>query len=171
MIELRKIDHDNFEAVLEIKLAEGQRVNVMPISHCIAEAYVDMTAGKKPPMLFAIYSNDQVVGFVEIGFYQLDEDLEDDEWLYFEFGDKATYEVSRFMIDEKHQGCGIGRAAMVAVIEFVKTSPQGAADSISLSYWDKNEAARRLFASVGFVEVGHREALDEGEVGARYAIR
>jgi len=163
MIELRKITHDNWTKVAGLKLAEGQENFVAPNLYSLAEAYVDTTNNDDPPMPFAIYSNDELVGFAMMEFCELDED----EMLYEKYGDKSTYNFFRFMIDERHQGRGLGREAMVKILEFLKTFPQGKADSISLSYEPTNETARKLYSSLGFAETGH---LMDGEMVARLGL-
>ena len=87
------------------------------------------------------------------------------------------------MIDHKYQGKGFGKQAMQKVIEFLRLFPQGKADAMYLSYWQTNEAARGLYASVGFVETGEiwdgqtgeswdpeREDIERAEVGARLGL-
>jgi len=87
------------------------------------------------------------------------------------------------MIDKKHQGKGLGKQAIVKIIEFLRSFPQGKTDTISVSYWMTNVAARKLYASVGFVETGDiwdgvtfeawnskREDIEDAEVGARFRL-
>jgi len=180
MIKLEKITHNNFQEVLNIKLTDTQNDCVNSSIYCLAEAYVDIINNEKPPMLFAIYNNGEVIGLVEMGFYE----LKKDSFLWKEFGDKYTYEVNTFLIDERYQGKGFGKEAMNKVIEFLRTFPQGEADSITLSYWMTNDAARRLYASMGFVETGdvwdgetfeawdtERADLENAEVGARLELK
>ena len=179
MIELRKITHDNLEAVLELEVAEEQKDSVNSGIYIWARAYVDATNNEMPPMLFAICNGDEVIGLVELGYYELAEDA----FLRKKFGDKATYGLNHFMIDKKHQGKGFGKQAMLKIIEFAQTFPQGKADAVSVSYWMTNEGARRLYASVGFVETGDiwdgetfepwepsRKDIEEAEVGARLGL-
>ena len=164
MIELRKITHDNWHAVRNMKIAKGQEKFVAPNLYSLAEAYVDMTNNEKPPMPFAIYSDDELVGFTMMEYCEVDED----EMLYENYGDTSTYNFFRFMIDEKHQGKGLGREAMIKILEFLKTFPQGEVNSISLSYEPTNEVARKLYASLGFIETGH---LEDGEMVARLGLQ
>ncbi|MCL2350354.1 MAG: GNAT family N-acetyltransferase [Defluviitaleaceae bacterium] len=179
MIELRKITHDNFEAVLELKVSEEQKDFVSSPIYCLAESYVDVTNRERPPLLFAIYNGEEVIGYVDMGFYELGEDA----FLSKKFNDKATYGINRFMIDEKHQGKGLGKAAMLKVIEFARTSPQGRADAMATSFWMQNDASRKFFASVGFIETGDvwdgetferwdasRTDIENAELGARLAL-
>ena len=179
MIELTKITHDNFEAVLELSVTDEQKGNVDSSIYSLAKAYVKILNDEKPPMIFAICNNDEVIGYVDIGFFE----IEESSVFYEKYGDKATYGLNRFMIDKKYQGKGFGKLAMIKVIEYIKTFPQGKADAVATSYWMVNEAARRLFASVGFVETGaiwdgqtgdkwntERKDIEYAEVGARLGL-
>ena len=163
MIELRKITRDNFGAVLKLKLADGQENFVASNIYSLAEAYVDSTNSEKPPMPFAIYNGEEVIGFTMMEFEEIDED----EFIFQTFGDKTIYNFFRFMIDEKHQGKGFGRQAMKKVLEFLQTNPQGKADAIFLSYEPTNEVAKKLYESLGFVETGH---IEDGEMVARLGL-
>lgn len=182
MIELHKITYDNLEAVLELKLEDAQKDYVDSVIYSLVKAYVNITNDMKPPMIFAIYNNDEVIGFVKIGFYELTKDFFYDGMCK-EFGDKATYGIDSFMIDKKHQGKGLGKQAIIKIIEFLQSFPQGKTDTISVSYWMTNIAARKLYASVGFVETGDiwdgvtfeawnskREDIEDAEVGARFRL-
>ena len=104
-------------------------------------------------------------------------------FLHKKFGDRTTYGINRFMIDMKHQGRGFGKQALLKVIEYIRSFPQGKADAISVSYWKMNETARRLFASVGFTPTGAiwdgqtgdewdmgRDDVEDAEVGARIGL-
>lgn len=179
MIDLRKITHNNFETVLKLGVTEEQERNVDSSIYCLAKAYVKILNDEKPPMILAIYNNDEVIGYADIGFYELVED----SILTEKFGDKSTYGLNRFMIDKKHQGKGFGKQAMVKVIDYIKTFPQGKADAIATSYWIVNEPVRKLFKSVGFVETGaiwdgqtgdnwnpERKDIEYAEVGARLGL-
>ncbi len=73
----------------------------------------------------------------------------------------GKWKVFRLMIDRAHQGKGHGRAAMEQVIERLAAQP--GCHEIFISYQDDNHAARRLYASLGFVE----QALDDGVARAR----
>jgi len=161
MIELSKITHENFEAILELRITDEQKGNVDSSIYCLAKAYVKIVNDKKPPMIFAICKNDDVIGYVDIGFFELAESA----FLCEKYGDKSTYGLNRFMIDKEHQGKGFGKQAMIRTIEYIKSFPQGRADAISTSYWMTNEAARRLFSSVGFVETG---AIWDGQTGGKW---
>lgn len=179
MIEIRKITHDNMKEVLALELEDVQKKFVDTNLYRLAFAYVKETNNEKPPILFAIYKKDEVIGFADMGFFELSER----DFLFEEFGDRATYGINHFMIDKNQQGKGLGKQAMVKIIEYLRTFPQGKADAIYLSYWMTNEGARRLYKSVGFIETGEkwdgntgekwnedREDIALAEVGARFAL-
>ena len=163
MIELRKITYDNWRQVLNLKLAKGQDSFVASNIYSLAEAYVETTNREKPPMPFAIYNGEELIGFAMMEHEEIDED----EMLFMEYGDRAVYNFYRFMIDEKHQGKGLGRQAMEKILEFLRSYPQGEVSAIALSYEPENTVAKKLYASLGFVETGH---LEDGEMVARLAL-
>jgi len=163
MIKLGKIDHDNWRDVVKLKVAPGQENFVASNMYSLAEGYVDSIENDLPPMTFAIYNNDELVGFAMMEH----EEMEEGEYIYDTFGDKAIYNFFRFMIDAKHQGKGYGREAMIKIIDFLKSFPQGPVDSICLSYEPENSVAQKLYASLGFVETGY---IDDGEMLARLGL-
>ena len=165
MIELRKIDHDNFHTVLKLKLDPMQENWVASNVYSLAEAYVDHTNNDNPPMPFAIYNDDEVIGFAMMEYCDIKDD--DDEPLWVRFKDRTIYNFFRFMIDAKHQAKGYGRQAFAKVLDYLKTQPQGTADAISISYMPENNVARKIYASFGFVETGD---MVDGEVVARLAL-
>jgi len=169
MIELRKVDRDNWDDVIKLKVAKHQENFVASNIYTLAEAYIELTDSEPedadyPPMIFAIYKDDVLVGFTAMEQDEPDED----EYVYETFGDKAVYNFFRFMIDEQFQGKGYGREAMVKILEYLKSFPQGEVDAIVLSYEPENDVARKLYESLGFVETGH---IEDGEMVARLGLR
>jgi diamine N-acetyltransferase len=74
--------------------------------------------------------------------------------------DEAT--IYRFMIDRRKQGVGYGRSAVEAVLREI--AQRRHVRSVSICYEPENDAARRLYTSLDFIEAG----LDEdGEMIAR----
>lgn len=80
--------------------------------------------------------------------------------------DIGAYWIGGFMIDRKQQRKGYGRAALAALIRYLRTMP-GCRDVV-LSYMPDNEVAKRLYAETGFVETGETE---DDEVVARLRVR
>ena len=62
--------------------------------------------------------------------------------------------VGFLMIDKDYQKRGYGREAVKLALEFIRTWPCGKAEYCALSYEPWNEAAKKLYASFGFVENG-----------------
>ena len=98
---------------------------------------------------FAVYNDDEIVGFVLYGF-----DTEDEKFY-----------LGRLMIDEKHQGKGYGRAATIEVIEQLKQNED--CKEIYLSFAPENTNAEKLYKSIGFERTGE---LNGSEVVMRYVI-
>jgi diamine N-acetyltransferase len=63
--------------------------------------------------------------------------------------------IGGFLIDKAHQRQGHGRQSMLAIIDYLRRE-QGAT-AFALSYEPDNTVARRLYASLGFIETGEQE--------------
>ncbi len=145
-ISLREITPQNFRECINLKVGDGQEKFVATNLMSIAQAKIYPTANP-----FAIYDNDEMVGFVMYGFDT------DDERFY----------LVRLMIDEKHQGKGYGKAATLEVIERMKQIEDCC--EIFLSFVPENTGAEQLYKSVGFERTG--EISDDGEVVMRFVIK
>ena len=149
MITLQPISEDNFEDVLELEAPEEL---VAPNSFGLAEAYLCLKAindselhQKHILMPFAIVNDETVVGFLMIGF----EDGKD------VFSDGDIYWLARFMIDEKYQGKGYGKAALTQLIDFVKTGPNGnEAKYFYTSVVPHSPVAAKMYENAGFEKTG-----------------
>jgi diamine N-acetyltransferase len=128
-VVLKPITVDNWQECIGLKVTEKQASFLPSNLYSIAEAqFYPQTV----PL--AIYSEqDQMVGFVLYGV-----DVETGKW-----------KVFRLMIDQAHQGKGYARAAMVQVIERLSIQPD--CNEILIAYQANNDAARQLYASLGFV--------------------
>lgn len=78
--------------------------------------------------------------------------------------DDNNYWIYRFMIDEKYQNNGYGKKALQLVVKEI-TIQENKTDKLFLGYNPRNEEARRLYRSVGFVETG---IAPWGEMIAQY---
>lgn len=132
MIFLKEVTKENFEAVLHLSVAEHQKAFVSSTVHALAQAYVY----RETAYPFAIYADDTLVGFIMFGYYEA----------------RNQYTLWKFLIDKQHQNKGYGREALKQGIDYLKEQ-FGAAEiytGVSLG----NEAAKRLYASLGFEETG-----------------
>jgi diamine N-acetyltransferase len=91
-----------------------------------------------------IYAGDTLAGF-----------------LLYEPRGNRVFSVHRLMVDIGFQRKGIGRRAMALVVERIRRE---GGRTIYLSHRPENEAARRLFAGLGFVE---HEVEPDGEIVLR----
>lgn len=139
MIELRRIDEDNFLDAFRLKLAKGQEEFVSHPIRSLAQAYVYY----KQCTPFGIFSGDTMVGYVMV-IYDYD---------------VPEYDIWHMMIDEGHQGKGYGSAAMEKVLEYIRTKPFGESNRVVLTCHEANKAALRLYEKVGFVYSG--QSFDE----------
>jgi diamine N-acetyltransferase len=140
-VSLKPITADNWKGCIDLKVKDEQADFVPSNLYSIAEAQFYPQAAP-----LAIYSEQgQMVGFVLYGV-----DVENGKWKIF-----------RLMIDHAHQGKGYGRAAMKQVIERLRSRPD--CNEILIAYQTDNDAARQLYASLGFIE----EIVSDGKVTAR----
>jgi diamine N-acetyltransferase len=140
-IEPRDIDGSNFKDALDLEVTEEQSAWVAPTARYLALcAY----GGIWHPL--GLYADEQMVGFA----------------MWANDPSDGSHWIGGFLIDRRQQGRGYGRAAMLAIIEYLRR--EQAASTLALSYQADNAVARRLYASLGFVETGER---DGDEIVAR----
>ena len=150
MIRLEEINGKNVWDILKLRVGDAQRSFVAPNDVSIIEAYIAITHhGKAFP--FGIYDDETPVGFCMIGFGA------DDDWEDAPAVAKGNYNLWRFMIDERYQGKGYGKAAMRQIMDYIASEPCGPAAYCWLSYEPENTAAKTLYASFGFRETGERD--------------
>ncbi len=145
-MELRKITFENLDAIIGLAVREDQRSFVAENIESLAEAYVAVSGGFAAEP-FGIYEKEQPVGFVMFGFGSLEDPDEPPVAA-------GNYCLWRFMIDQKHQGRGLGKRAMEACLAYIRTLPCGPADYVWLSYEPENTVARSLYRKFGFQENG-----------------
>ena len=139
MIRLEKVDWDNYGKVLKLNVRKDQEDFVAPNDISLIHAFLALSDEEPEPVwAFAIYHDDEVVGFIQICYNDDWTGYERDNWLesdvYKKYEDKPYYSIWRFMIDEKHQGKGYGKAAMKKALDFIKTFPAGKAKYALLIY-------------------------------------
>ncbi|MCU0500138.1 MAG: GNAT family N-acetyltransferase [Anaerolineae bacterium] len=139
-ITLQPITKDNWEIAIRLKVSDDQKHFVASNLYSIAEASFYPTA-----ITNGIYEDDTMIGFTLYGY--------NDE------ADQQGYWIVRLMIDQAHQGKGYGRAAMRLIIDALHQKPD--CEQIFISFEPENDVARKLYASLGFVDDGR---MIEGEV-------
>lgn len=157
MIELHKITDDNYDVCIHLEVKEEQRHYVASNISSLAESYVALVNNECIPMPYAIYNKDDMVGFILLSYNEADAEHSEN-----------TYWVCRLMIDKRYQGLGYAKEAMNNALELIRTFPYGKASIVSLSYEPENEVAKKLYASLGFVETGE---IQGGEAVAELKLK
>ena len=143
-VSLREITSKTVRAVTKLSVSESQKGFVAPNAVSLAQALFAPEAWYR-----AIYRAEELVGFVML----------EDESLGTPPPEKPGIGVWRFMIDAKFQGQGIGRAALLKVIEHVRS--RGIFETLELSYVPGPGCPEPFYLGLGFRHTGR---LDEGEV-------
>lgn len=146
-VTLRPITRDNLWAVVDLKLHPDQENLIEDNVASIANAYVEPTF-----VPLAVYAGDDLVGFA----------------MYGQHPTTGAWWVIRIMIDRDHQGKGLGRAAMEALIETM--AERVGCEEVVSSTLPSNAAMAGLFTSLGFRPTGE---IEDGEplVSLRLADR
>lgn len=142
-IELRPLDETNTDDCVRLKVSEDQAKYIDTNENSIAAAKEHADVARP----FVIYKDGVAVGFTMFAFEPDYEDPDDRYWLW------------RFMIDEKYQGCGLGRGALLHIITYFK---ENGATNIRLSTKESNANAIHLYESFGFKANG--DMVDEETV-------
>ena len=135
MISLKPVTKENLNDVISLCVNEDQKRFVSTNTESLAQAYV-YSENAYP---FAIYSDNEPVGFIMLGYYET----------------KRYYTLWKFMIDQRYQNRGYGRQALELGIQFIKEhfETEELYTGVSLG----NDIAKRLYRSVGFNETGLTE--------------
>ena len=134
MVYLVDITPDNWR--LKLQVSEAQKTYVAGSAVLLARAYAYREWRSRA---FVICDDETPVGM----------------GLYYDCPKWNAYDFSQFFIDERYQGKGYGKAAAKTVLEEMKQD--GKYDKTVLCYIEGNEAAGKLYESIGFVEIDRDE--------------
>lgn len=138
MVSLKPVTGENFKDIISLSVRDDQKSFVAPNVYSLAQSKV------YPEYIpLAVYNDGDPVGFVMYGV-----DEEDGEFW-----------ICRLMTDQKHQGKGFGFKAMKAVISVIREDKTR--NKIFISFEPENEAAKKLYAKMGFVPDGR---VIDGEI-------
>ena len=136
---LKPVTAENWRALIKLKVREDQNGFVASNLYSIAEAQFGFEdEGHWDFYPFGAYVDDEPVGFVMYCFN-------------FNHSRFQAF-IMRLMVDERFQGKGYGRAIMQQVLDAFRANEQ--VKNVGISYEPHNEGARKLYASLGFVEPG-----------------
>lgn len=143
-VELREVTGETVRAVCLLHVAPDQRGFVAPNAVSFAEALYEPKAWFR-----AVVADDVPVGFVMLS---ID-------------ADKPEVYLWRFMIDQRYQGRGYGRAAIAQVVEHARTVP--GATELLVSWVPAAGGPEPFYRGLGFEPTGE---IDDGEVVARLVL-
>ena len=135
MIMLEELNVDNWLKVMELTVSEEQK-DIFPISNVY---WVGISRYEEKTTLYAIKNDELYVGMVGIGY---------DE-------DGVSGYINPMMIDEKHQGEGYSKEAMLLAIEKLKSEYK--VSEIHLGHRKNNMKAGKLYESLGFIIIDEDE--------------
>ena len=146
MLSLVEIDRHNYLSILDLSVSEAQHSFVASNTYSLAQAFVQPEC-----VPLALYAENKPVGFA---MYCIDES-DREYWIY------------RLMIDQRHQGRGYGRAAMLLLIDRIRSEMDEQRHRIYISFEPENEVAKSLYESLGFVPDGR---VEYGEIVYRLEV-
>ncbi len=132
-ITLREITEDNFYQCIDLEVTNEQKNFVAPNVYSIAESKIYPEATIK-----AIYKDEEIVGFMMFG--RNNEKDDTSPWLI------------RFMIDQRYQGKGYGKAAMNKVLDLMTSKYPN--ETLCLSTDPDNINAIAFYETFGFENTG-----------------
>lgn len=152
-LTLQPVTEVNWRALIKLKVREDQNHFVASNLYSIAEAQFGWEEeGHWDFHPFGAYVHDEPVGFVMY-------------CLNFNHSRFQAF-IMRLMVDEKFQGKGYGREIMQLVLDVFRADER--IQNAGISYEPENESARKLYASLGFIEPGD---LIENETLANLNLR
>ncbi|WP_017472946.1 GNAT family N-acetyltransferase [Amphibacillus jilinensis] len=135
-ILFKAIDQSNYKICAKLAVEEDQKLFVAPNWYSLLEANYE--ANRKP---FAIYYDEEMVGFIMFSFLPSDSDYSIDSWW-----------IERFMIDEKHQQKGYGTQSLLQAIDYFKAHFDQS--ELRISAEPENKVAITLYERHGFEKTG-----------------
>ncbi|MBN33294.1 MAG: hypothetical protein CMM46_00690 [Rhodospirillaceae bacterium] len=140
VLELRPVTLANYYEVMKLEMAPGQErfldSNAWPLAEA---AYV---TGFTPE---AVYLDGTLIGLVSWGPYY-------PGYAYDEPPETGSLIIDHVMIDQPHQGMGLGRRLVTRLIDKLATRPD--CRRIVLMLDPQNHIADRLYTSLGFTQFG-----------------
>lgn len=135
MIELEELNVDNWLETMELSVSKEQK-EVFPIPNIY---WIGISRYEEKTTLYAIKNDEIIVGLIGIGY---------DE-------DGISGYINPLMVDEKYQGKGYSRDAMMLAIEKLKNDYK--VPEIHIGHRKTNTVAGKLYESLSFIIVDEDE--------------
>ncbi|QKS69780.1 GNAT family N-acetyltransferase [Paenalkalicoccus suaedae] len=133
-LRLCSVDSANWRDIVALRTSSAQEAFIESNAVSIVESMYDREHAWQ---CFGLYRNDEACGFVMVGAHNASDRY---AWL------------DRFMIDDRYQGQGLGKAFLHVVVEYMWRSFD--IDEIVLSVTPANVPAKRFYERNGFEPTG-----------------
>lgn len=141
-IHFRAINKENWRIAYKLSVKDEQRNLIAHNGWSILQTVFETEYGG---VALGIYKADEMVGFMMTGIFPHEE--------------PSIRWINRFMIGAEYQGKGYGREALRLYLQQIKD--EGQYQQVKISYKPHNHIARKLYLSLGFVEIGMHPEWDE----------
>ncbi|MBT2649820.1 GNAT family N-acetyltransferase [Bacillus sp. ISL-34] len=135
---LKSVTRENWEEALALKVKKQQSNFVPPVAVSLAKVYIKPDGDNIVYLPFAIYDKEIMVGFI---MHAYDENTTNMYW------------INGFIIDERYQGKGYGRAALSEMVHWIANRFTNCKE-VRLTVFKDNENARELYKRFGFLPTG-----------------
>ncbi len=141
-LSIQPVTKSNWNKLAKLKVREDQSHFVAPNIYSIAESHYGYDepdgSGHWDMYPYGIYEDETPVGFFMYG--------------YNFSHPKFEAFIIRLMVDVSQQGKGYGKFGMQKMLEIFRQDIR--IHNVGISYEPDNDVARKLYASLGFVETG-----------------
>ncbi|MBK5360805.1 GNAT family N-acetyltransferase [Bacillus sp. TH44] len=138
-VQLKIVTRENWEDALKLRVKENQIHLVPAVAVSLAKVYIKPDGENVEYIPFAIYDGDLIVGFIMHAFVRESTDM---------------YWINGFIIDEKEQGKGYGKAALQEIINLIKKNFKEC-EEIRLTVHKDNISAKKLYECYDFKPLGN----------------
>ncbi|KAF9159182.1 hypothetical protein DFQ26_006844 [Actinomortierella ambigua] len=151
-VTLREITRDNWRAITELTVHEGQQGNVTSNVHSLCESHYAEDAWVR-----AVYADETPVGFLMMSIW------DPESW----------YAIWRFMIDQRYQGFGYGRRAIqlaiahlrehhpqAKLLRLMSTGPEGKKGKV-----EPKDSPYQFYSALGWKDMSDVDEDGEIEMG------
>ena len=137
-VQLKVVTRENWEDALKLQVRENQIKFVPAVAVSLAKVYIKPDGENVEYIPFAIYDGDLIVGFIMHAFVRETSNM---------------YWINGFIIDQKQQGNGYGKAALQEIINLIKNRFKQCKE-IRLTVHKDNIFAKKLYERYGFQPLG-----------------
>ncbi|MDN7243155.1 GNAT family N-acetyltransferase [Planococcus sp. N028] len=152
-LSLQPVTRDNWQEAMALQVKEAQQQFTPAVAVSLAKIAIKPDGEGVTYLPFAVYNHHEMVGFIMHAY---------------EKGTNNMYWINGFLIDEKHQGKGYGKAALAEMVRWI-TAQFNECQEIRLTVHKDNNAARNLYLRFGFSLTG--EIFDEHEEVMAFTVK